>query len=131
MEKEKNTDESDFSENEMPDLNSLKPVKFEPTTKIRDINSSQKQPSEVFCNKRCSKGFPATLLKKRLWHRCFPMNFAKFLRTPFFTEHLWSLRLNSYSHDEEKCTEYKAKRISNSEWSVCSAKTVFDRCSSK
>ena len=24
-----------------------------------------------------------TLLKKRLWHRCFPVNFAKFLRTPF------------------------------------------------
>ena len=29
---------------------------------------------------------PATLLKKRLWHRCFPVNFVKFLRTPFFTE---------------------------------------------
>ena len=27
---------------------------------------------------------PAILLKRRLWHRCFPMNFAKFLRTPFF-----------------------------------------------
>ena len=27
---------------------------------------------------------PATLLKKRLWHRCFPVNFAKFLRTPFY-----------------------------------------------
>ena len=26
---------------------------------------------------------PATLLKKRLWHRCFPVNFAKFLRTSF------------------------------------------------
>ena len=26
---------------------------------------------------------PATLLKKRLWHRCFPANFAKLLRTPF------------------------------------------------
>ena len=26
---------------------------------------------------------PTTLLKKRPWHRCFPMNFAKFLRTPF------------------------------------------------
>ena len=26
---------------------------------------------------------PATLLKMRLWHRCFPINFAKFLRTPF------------------------------------------------
>ena len=25
----------------------------------------------------------ATLLKKRLWHRCFPVNFAKFLRKPF------------------------------------------------
>ena len=23
------------------------------------------------------------LLKKRLWYRCFPVNFAKFLRTPF------------------------------------------------
>ena len=30
---------------------------------------------------------PTTLLKKRLWHRCFPANFAKFLRTPFLTEH--------------------------------------------
>ena len=24
----------------------------------------------------------ATLLKERLWNRCFPVNFAKFLRTP-------------------------------------------------
>ena len=35
----------------------------------------------------------ATLLKKRLWHKCFLMNFAKFLRTPFVTEHLWWLLL--------------------------------------
>ena len=35
---------------------------------------------------------PATLLKKRLWHRCFPVNFAKFLKTPFLPEHLrWLL----------------------------------------
>ena len=27
---------------------------------------------------------PATLLTKRLCHRCFPANFVKFLRTPFF-----------------------------------------------
>ena len=26
---------------------------------------------------------PATLLKKRFWHTCFPMNFATFSRTPF------------------------------------------------
>ena len=25
----------------------------------------------------------ATLLKKRLWHRCFPVSFGKFRRTPF------------------------------------------------
>ena len=36
---------------------------------------------------------PATLLKKRLWHRRFPVNFAKFLRAPFFIEHLWGLLL--------------------------------------
>ena len=35
---------------------------------------------------------PATLLRKKLWHRCFPVNFAKFLRTTFFTEQLrWLL----------------------------------------
>ena len=35
---------------------------------------------------------PETLLKKRLWHRCFPVNLAKFLRTPFHIEHLrWLL----------------------------------------
>ena len=35
---------------------------------------------------------PATLLKKRLWHRCFLVNFGEILRTPFLTEHLrWLL----------------------------------------
>ena len=36
-----------------------------------------------------------TLSKKRLWHSCFPVNFVKLLRTPFFTEHLWELLLYS------------------------------------
>ena len=35
----------------------------------------------------------STLLKKRLWHRYFPVSFAKFLRRPFLMEHLrWLLR---------------------------------------
>ena len=38
---------------------------------------------------------PATLLKMRLWHRCFPVNFVRFLRTPFFTENLWWLLLKN------------------------------------
>ena len=28
-----------------------------------------------------------------LWHRCFTVNFAEFLRAPFLTEHLWWLLL--------------------------------------
>ena len=35
---------------------------------------------------------PATLLKKKPWHRCFPVSFAKFLKTSFLSEHLrWLL----------------------------------------
>ena len=29
---------------------------------------------------------PATLLKKRPWHRCFPVNFLKFLQEHLFTQ---------------------------------------------
>ena len=43
---------------------------------------------------------PATLRKKRLWHRCFPVNFSKFLRTPLLTEHLWWLLLNNNMEKE-------------------------------
>ena len=41
---------------------------------------------------------PATLLKKRLCHRWFSVNFAKFLRTRFFIEHLWLLLLKRRHH---------------------------------
>ena len=45
-------------------------------------------------------GLPQTcnFKKKRLWHRCFPVNFAKFLRTPFFTEQLQWLLLSITHH---------------------------------
>ena len=33
-------------------------------------------------------------IEKRLWHRCFPVNFVKFLGTPFFIEQLWWLLLD-------------------------------------
>ena len=42
-EEENNTDESDFSENEIPDL---KPFEFEPKTNIGDINSSSDDEEE-------------------------------------------------------------------------------------
>ena len=39
---------------------------------------------------------PVTLLKKRLWHRRFPVDFAKFLRTPSLTKHFWWLLLGVF-----------------------------------
>ena len=39
--------------------------------------------AETFLNKEDSGLRPATFLKKRLWYRCFPVNFVKFLGTPF------------------------------------------------
>ena len=68
-------------------------------------SGGQKQSSRGVLQKRCSQKFhkihrktlmpeslflkkvtglrPATLLKMRLWHRCFPVTFVKFLTTPF------------------------------------------------
>ena len=39
---------------------------------------------------------PANLLEKSLWHWYFHVNFVKFLRAPFFIEHLWWLFLHDY-----------------------------------
>ena len=42
----------------------------------------------LFFNKVVEK----ELFKKRLWRMCFPVNFAKFLRTPFLADYLlWLL----------------------------------------
>ena len=45
-----------------------------------------------YCQKQSPRGVHKNL-KQRLWHRCSPVNFAKFLRTPFFIEHIWWLLL--------------------------------------
>ena len=47
----------------------------------------------------------ATLLKKRLWYRCFPLvqvNFAKFLRTPFL-QHTWRQLLKPALFEVDIC----------------------------
>ena len=43
----------------------------------------------------------ATLLKKRLWSKCFPVNFVKFLRAPISIKHLWWLLLKYAAYDAE------------------------------
>ena len=53
---------------------------------------------EAFCEKGVLRNFTKFTRKhlcQRLWHRCFPVNFVKFLRTPFLTEHLWWLLLKN------------------------------------
>ena len=57
---------------------------------------------------------PAALLKKRLWHRCFPVNFAKFLRTPFFTEHL-----HATASQNNKLTLEPSKATCNKSLALC------------
>ena len=53
---------------------------------------------------------PATLLKKRFWHRYFLVNFAKFLRTRFVTKHLrWLLlKLQRMKFPDHAFTLYNA-----------------------
>ena len=61
-------------------------------TLISFIRSSR---PEVFCKKGIFRNFAkfTTLLKNRLWHRCFPVNSGKFQGRPFSIEHLWWLLL--------------------------------------
>ena len=56
----------------------------------------------LFFNKNA--GLRPAILLKRLWHRCFPVNFTKFLKTPFSQNtsgHLW----------ETACVKTKTGRI--------------------
>ena len=53
---------------------------------------------------------PATLLKKRLRHRCFPVNFTKSLGTPFFKEHFRWLLQYGFSANSLKPWKYNTKR---------------------
>ena len=51
---------------------------FKNYTKFKEKRLSQ----SLFLNKAAGLR-PATSLNKRIWHRCFPGNFVKFLRTCF------------------------------------------------
>ena len=49
-----------------------------------------------FTGKHLRQRMPATLLKKRLWHRRFPVNLANFLRTPFLQNTSGRLLLQTF-----------------------------------
>ena len=73
----------------------------------------QKQPLELFFRR-------ATSLKKRLWHRCFLVNFAKFWRTSFcrgppgdcfWTDHFLKLfKANVFGEGNEVYQEYGSSK---------------------
>ena len=87
----------------------------------------QKQSPEAFRKKRCFQKFrkihretpvpeslflrSTNLLKKRLWHKCFPVYFAKFLRTPFIIGHLWGLLLEIGFYAEKHVSETQMKNV--------------------
>ena len=66
-------------------------VVLENFTKFTGKNLSQ---SLFFIKKGGARA--SNLLEKRLWYRCFPLNFVKLLRTAFFIEHIWWLLLSIY-----------------------------------
>ena len=51
----------------------------------------------------------SNFIKKWLQHRCFPVNFANFLRTAFSIEHLWWRVLCLLEREEEESVEQRSK----------------------
>ena len=93
-------------------------VNYESVTKCNNKRNRSSHP-ELFCKKGVLGSFtkftgkhlsqsvffkslrPGTLLKKRLWHRCFPVNFVKVLITLFWTTAsgvmmIWGIELVFY-----------------------------------
>ena len=84
------------------DLKTKKSLKKKETATLR-CGLMRKMPISRSSHQRCSikKGvlrkfskFTGKHLCQRLWHRCFPVNFEKFLRTPFLQNTSGRLLLN-------------------------------------
>ena len=67
---------------------------------------------DSFLNKVAGLAWPAALWKKRLWHRCFPVNVAKFLRTFFWRKFYNFTILFLQKIFEEIFTDYVCKTAS-------------------
>ena len=119
MEKENSSNESDFSENEIPDSTLCVPEHFFPTAKDVHI-------LPWFALNACTVGARAKYREDvyiRPWHPK-GLNSLK----PFEFEPKTNIGdINSSSSDG---ADYKLKRISNNEWCECNAKAAVGRCSS-
>ena len=89
-------------------------------------NSQETTCAWVFFNK--SAGLrPAVLLKKRLWHRCFPVNFAKLPKILFLKEHLRWLLLKGNTWKKEAFGQIN--QADHSSFAYCIIGTFIDVCS--
>ena len=102
----------------------------------------QKQPPEVFCKKRCFLKFrkiqrentcvrvsfliklqakACNFIKKRLWYRSFSVNFSKFAKNIFFTEHLCATVSEPFrcalKYTYSEYLKYENKNNKKQEWS--------------
>ena len=65
----------------------------------------------------CTSLTACNFIKKRLQHRCFPVNFVKFLGTPFFAGHFWTTTSDLFP----RCNSIGCawpKSLKNSIWNV-------------
>ena len=95
----------------------------------------QEQPSEVFCKKSCPKTFrnihrkiplglqDCCFIKKRLQHRCFPVNIANFLRTAIL-KNIWE-RLLLHLTDFSEQLVFRETIFQNSFLKVSSLKLSY------
>ena len=73
---------------------------------LKNVTTNRNNRLEVFYKKSVLRNFAKFIekhlcqnlfikvLKKKLWHRCFPVNFAKFLKTSFLPEPFRQVFLN-------------------------------------
>ena len=75
----------------MENIKKTPQIKLETIVQRCSVNKVFLEISQNLRENTCALGY-ATLLKKRLWHRCFPVILVKFTRASFFIEHLcWLL----------------------------------------
>ena len=106
----------------------FEPVSTKPTCPSYNNGSTQdepqKQPLEVFCKKRCSQKFCRIHRKTPVSEslscvfQCFPVNFAKFLRTSL---------LQNTSGRRLLEPETQHNRLSSQEWCNCQNKKISTR----
>ena len=105
---------------------------------MKPVHKVQKQPPEVFYKKAVLQTFAifagkhlrwspwlvklqawaCNFIKKRLQHRCFPVNIAEFLRIAIFIEHIWWLF-------ERRVIILKQLQVASAAFLRCSFRKIF------